>query len=177
MAKIIVVYHSGYGHTELVAKAVAKTSGGEIMKAESPDWAALEASDAIVFGSPTYMGNVSAAFKKFMDESSKAWMKHLWKNKLAAGFTNSGSLSGDKLNTLQTLAVFAAQHGMIWVSTGMMPAGYGNDLNKVGSSLGVMTQSENSPASETNPSQVDIRTAEAFGAHIKQATERWVKGK
>ena len=177
MAKIAVVYHSGYGHTELVAKAVAKTSGATLMKVEEVNWKTLEEADTIVFGSPTYMGNVSAAFKQFMDDSGKPWLAQQWKDKLAAGFTNSGSPSGDKLNTLQTLSVFAAQHGMMWISTGMLPGGKNSEINKVGGYLGVMTQSENGPPSENNPLAHDIKTAEKFGERIKEFTARWVKGK
>ncbi len=44
-----------------------------------------------------------------------------WSDKLAAGFTNSKTMSGDKLNTLFDLAAFAAQHGMIWVGLDLYP--------------------------------------------------------
>ena len=92
------------------------------------------------------MGSVSAAFKKFMDDSSKAWFGSAWKDKLAAGFTNSGSQSGDKLNSLIQLMVFANQHGMLWVSLGLMPGnnnskGSVDDLNRLGSFSGAMSQS------------------------------------
>ena len=53
--------------------------------------------------------------KEFMEKSSRKWYEQKWKNKITAGFTNSHSLSGDKLNYLMQLVVFAAQHGMIWV--------------------------------------------------------------
>ena len=59
-------------------------------------WETLAAADAIVFGSPTYMGNVSWQFKSFADASSKPWYGQAWKDKLAAGFTNSASINGDK---------------------------------------------------------------------------------
>lgn len=81
----------------------------------------VTAADAVVFGSPTYMGTVSAPMKAFMDASVKPWSGQAWRDKIAAGFTVSGSPSGDKFNTLMTLAVFAAQHGMVWVGTGMLP--------------------------------------------------------
>ena len=63
----------------------------------------LAAADAIVFGSPTYMGGVSWQFKKFADASSKPWYVQAWRNKLAAGFTNSATLNGDKFSSLQYL--------------------------------------------------------------------------
>lgn len=78
-SKIVIVYHSGYGHTSKVAEAVATGSGGQLVPIDAegnlPEggWDALEQAQAIVFGSPTYMGNVSWQFKKFADQSSKVW--------------------------------------------------------------------------------------------------------
>ncbi len=66
MASIIVVYHSGFGHTKVQAEHVLKG---------------------------------------------------------AAGFTNSGGLSGNRQMTLSYLMAFAAQHLMIWVSLGQMAVG------------------------------------------------------
>src|ERR1700712_2456220 len=98
MARISIVYHSGYGHTKKVAEAVAESSGGTLIAIDAegnlPEggWEQLAAADAIVFGTPTYMGGPSWQFKKFADASSKPWFTQAWKNKLAAGFTNSATL-------------------------------------------------------------------------------------
>jgi multimeric flavodoxin WrbA len=144
---LCVVYHSGYGHTTRLAQAVADGAANEqgvnveLISADSladneSDWAKLDAADALIFGCPTYMGGPSAPFKAFMDASSARWMEFKWADKIAAGFTNSGSLSGDKLNTLVSLAVFAAQHGMIWVNLNVPPGnnssqGSPRDLNRI----------------------------------------------
>ncbi|QEV28367.1 flavodoxin family protein [Streptomyces coeruleorubidus] len=56
-------------------------------------WAQLDAADAIIFGSATYMGTASAAFHSFAQASSKRWFPHAWVDKLAAGFTNAGAQS------------------------------------------------------------------------------------
>lgn len=58
------------------------------------------------------MGSASAAFKAFMDTSSKEFATGAWKDKIEAGFINSASRAGDKLETLIQLAIFAVQHGM-----------------------------------------------------------------
>jgi NAD(P)H dehydrogenase (quinone) len=114
---ITIVFHSSYGHTRKVAEAVASGSGGTLLAIGdqgelSPEaWAQLDASRAIVFGSPTYMANVSWQFKKFVDATSAVWARQGWKNKLAAGFTNSAGINGDKLSTLYTLFVLSQQHG------------------------------------------------------------------
>ncbi len=76
----------------------------------------MDAADGIIFGTPTYMGTASGAFHAFAEATSKRWMTRAWNDKLAAGFTNSGSMSGDKLHTPQYLSLLAARHGILWVS-------------------------------------------------------------
>lgn len=170
--KVAIVYDSGYGHTEVIALKVSEglVSSGlqtDVIKAKDINSGVtpieeLEKYDGIVFGSPTYMGTVSAEFKKFMDLSSKTWYEQKWKNKIAAGFTNSAGLSGDKANTLLTLVTFACQHSMVWVSQGIFPDG---KLNKLGSWTGLMAQSDNAPANET-PGDDFKDYAFAFGKRI-----------
>lgn len=194
MTKIAIVFHSGFGHTAVVAEHVAKGAAkvpGAIVKLykaddlASPDtgpWSDLAAADAIIFGAPTYMGSASAPMKQFMDASSKVWFTQGWKNKIAAGFTNSSSWSGDKLATLTQFSVFAAQHGMIWTGTGMMP-GYNNskgtpaDINRVGSFLGLMTQANADEAPDVAPPAADRKTAELFGARIADVATQWSRAK
>jgi NAD(P)H dehydrogenase (quinone) len=114
---------------------------------EARPWRELDSADAIVFGCPTYMGSASAVMKAFMEESLRPqWTEQRWKDKLAAGFTNSAGMSGDKLVTLQQLAGFAAQHGMLWLTLGEPPgwqdsSGSAGDINRLASFLGLMTQS------------------------------------
>ena len=179
MSPIVIVYHSGYGHTQKVAEAVAAGSGGSLLAISAegnlPDggWEQLAAAKTIVFGSPTYMGGVSWQFKKFADASSKPWYSQVWKNKLAAGFTNSATLNGDKLSTLHYLFTLSQQHSMLWVGTGMMPvnnkAATRDDINNVGSSSGLMTVTP-SDASVDEMVPGDIATAKAFGKRVAEAT-------
>ncbi len=193
-ATIAIVYHSGYGHTKAVAEHVLKGASGVagakavlISVDELPPpgadrslggrWGELASADAIIMGCPTYMGDVSWKFKQFMEHSSGIWFQQGWKDKIAAGFTNSGSPSGDKLQTLSTIFVFAAQHSMVWVGTGIMSKGQTpTDHNRLGSFTGVMTQSDQAPADVTPPIG-DRQTAELFGARVSQATLRWTRGK
>ncbi len=179
MSPIVIVYHSGYGHTQKVAEAVAAGSGGSLLAINAegnlPEggWEQLAAAKTIVFGSPTYMGSVSWQFKKFADASSKPWYSQAWKNKLAAGFTNSATLKGDKLSTLHYLFTLSQQHSMFWVGTGMMPvnnkAATRDDINNVGSSSGLMTVTP-SDASVDEMVPGDIATAKAFGKRVAEAT-------
>jgi multimeric flavodoxin WrbA len=190
MVKIAVVYHSGYGHTARQAQAVADGAAGianvrvQLVSVENVEqhWRDLNDADAIIFGAPTYMGSVSAPFKAFMDKSSKAWAGQKWKDKIAAGFTNSASQSGDKLNTLIQLAVFAAQHGMHWINLGLMPGnnssqGSAEDLNRLGSYLGAMAQSNSDAAPEIAPAASDLRTAAHLGRRVAEVALGFALGR
>ncbi len=181
MSKIVIVYHSGYGHTKKVAEAVASTSGALLLPIDAegnlPEggWEQLLAARMIVFGSPTYMGGASWQFKKFADASSKPWFARQWKDKLAAGFTNSATMNGDKFSTLHYFFTLSQQHGMLWVGPAMMPsnakASTRNDLNYVGGFSGLMTVSP-SDASVDEMLPGDIATAKAFGTRLAEVTAR-----
>lgn len=184
--KIVIIYHSGYGHTKIVAEHIKKGASKELEEVtlvstlEAQDnFELLHQADTLVFGCPTYMGTVSADFKKFMEATGKFWYAQNWKNKFAAGFTNSSTLNGDKLNTLQQLSLFAAQHSMLWVSTGILPQ-FENDQqleepNGLASYLGLMTVSDNS-TKEANPPK-GLATAELFGQRIAQITKQFKQSK
>lgn len=180
-SKIVIVYHSGYGHTAKVAEAVAEGSGGALLAIDAegnlPEggWDRIAAADTVVFGSPTYMGSVSWQFKKFADASSKPWFTQVWKDKLAAGFTNSATLNGDKLSTVHYLFTLSQQHSMIWISAGMMPSNAKkhtrDDLNNLGGYAGLITATP-SDASTAEMVPGDLATARTFGERIKEVTAR-----
>lgn len=188
-AKVVVVYHSGYGSTAKQAQAVADGAQqvpGVAVQLISVDtieqhWADLDAADALIFGTPTYMAGPSGVFKTFMDATSKVWADNLrWKNKIAGGFTNSTNMNGDKLNTLMSLSLFAAQHGMQWVGLDLYggwnsSTGSAEDLNRLGSWIGAMAQS---PAdASTGPSASDLKTAAHLGQRIASLAKQWVAGR
>ncbi|MDX2971899.1 flavodoxin family protein [Kribbella solani] len=190
-ARVAIAYHSGFGHTARQAEAVA--TGAASVPGTSTDlvpldeltddvWARLNAADAIIFGTPTYMGSPSWVFKKFAEESVKIWAADLgWRDKIAAGFTNSKAINGDKLNSLVDLAVFAAQHGMIWVGLDIYPGWAEStasieDLNRLGSWLGAMAQSDGDLSAEKAPPATDLRTAAALGARVATITHQHLRG-
>jgi multimeric flavodoxin WrbA len=182
MANIVVVYHSGYGHTQRMAQSVAEGAGADLLAIDAdgnlPEggWETLAAADGIIMGSPTYMGTVSWQFKKFADASSKPWFSQQWKNKVFAGFTNSATMNGDKHSTLHYFFTLAMQHSGIWVGTGLMPsnskAAQRNDVNYVGSFAGAMAQSpSDAGANEMLPG--DLETARLFGARVAEVTRQF----
>ena len=184
--QIAVIYHSGYGHTAVQAQAVAEGAKSVpdtkvlLLTADeaATRWDDLAVSDALIFGAPTYMGSLSAPFKAFMDASSKAWEKHDWADKLAAGFTNSANLNGDKEMAVLQLAIFAAQHGMIWVSPNVKPAGLTpKDVNRLGGYLGALAQSDFDKGPDLTPPEGDKATAAHLGKRVATLAHRWRKSR
>jgi len=189
MTKIAIVYHSGYGHTQKQAEAVrdgaAKAAGADVTlykiddKGDLPEtaWAALEAADAIIFGSPTYMGGPSWQFKKFADASSKPWFAQKWKDKVSGGFTNSATVNGDKYATINYFFTLAMQQSMVWVGTGLMPSNKKNadrnDINWLGGFAGALAQSPSDSSPDEGPLPGDLETAKLFGERLaKHAAKR-----
>ena len=174
MTKTVVVYHSGYGHTQRVAQFVAEGAKASLIAIDADgnitdaEWETLDAADAIIFGSPTYMGMASWQFKKFADASSKRWFSGAWKDKVAGGFTISAGLSGDKLSTIQYFMTLAMQQGMIWA--GQPLQGDGN-INRIGSYSGLMAQvGPTSPAADIP--QGDLDTAKSYGERVAKVAAK-----
>lgn len=178
MAKIEIVYFSGFGHTTKQAEAIAQGAGRDARLWQVPQdgimpqdaWTALDAADAIIFGSPTYMGGPAWQFKRFADESSKRWMSQDWADKLMGGFTNSASTNGDKGTTMLFLATLAAQHSGLWVSLGQMPANTMDSTpehsNWGGGSMGPLATSPSDSTQDQGPRVGDLDSARQYGARF-----------
>jgi multimeric flavodoxin WrbA len=190
--RIAIVYHSAYGHTRRQAEAVKtgaqEVDGADVLLVSVKDvdrhWEHLNDAQAIIFGAPTYMAGASAAFKAFEEETSSAVMSkgYLWKDKLAAGFTNSGARSGDKLSTLIQFALFAAQHGMHWINLDLPPAnssasGSEADLNRLGFWLGAGAQSNTDEGPDTAPPASDLATARHLGKRVAVTALQLARGR
>lgn len=189
MIAVAVTYFSGYGHTARQARAVfdgvQSISGtqarqiviGEEGMIDAGAWDVLQEADAIIFGSPTYMGGVPWQFKRFADATSKVWASQGWRDKFAAGFTNSGSMNGDKHSTLGYLFTLSMQHAMIWVGSGLAPANrkasLRDEVNYLGAFAGAMAQSPADASPEEAPGAGDLTTARLFGERVARAASRW----
>ncbi|MFF2553685.1 flavodoxin family protein [Nocardia sp. NPDC058058] len=186
---VVVAYHSGWGHTEVLAAAVAdgaRTTGARtrvvpVDRITESDWSALDEADAIVFGSPTYLGDVSAGFRTFAEATSRRCSEGRWRDKVAAGFTNSGAMSGDKLHSLVSLSIFAAQHHMHWVNLGLT-AGWNSstasreDSNRLGFWLGAGAQT-NVDLPPNAMSESDIRTCAVLGERVARLAAQLRRGR
>ncbi|MBS0451647.1 MAG: flavodoxin family protein [Proteobacteria bacterium] len=182
MSDIVVVFHSGYGHTQRMAQAVADGAGALLIPIDADGnlpaggWDAIAAARAIVFGAPTYMGGPSWQFKKFADASSKPWYVQAWKDKLFAGFTNSAAMNGDKFATIQYFWTLAMQHGGLWVGLGVLPsndkAATRNSPNFVGGYAGALATSP-TDASSSEMAKGDLETARILGERVAGAAAKF----
>jgi NAD(P)H dehydrogenase (quinone) len=182
---VAVVYYSGSGHTAKMADAACRGVSGVLGTPATPfriDGRSirdgrlvdevllrnLSTYDAIMFGTPTYMGGPAAQFKAFADATGPIWFARSWLGKYSAGFTHSGSPSGDKLLTLQYLSIFAAQHGMIWIGNAELGVGSNNpqSANRLGSYLGVMGSGKEATGQPPLVEVGDLLTAEMLGQRV-----------
>jgi multimeric flavodoxin WrbA len=188
---VAVVFHSASGHVRKLAHRVGAAAAAcpgvtvEVHDIEVIDeqlWDALAPADAIVFGCPTYMGGPSSVFKAFAEASLPIWARRGWSDKVAAGFTHSQAMSGDKLNTLQYFSLLAAQHGMLWTNVDLLPGwcregSSSDELNRLGGWLGVMSQSNGGSDPQTNPCESDLLTAEHLGARVADVARTLRRGR
>ena len=186
MTTVAIVYFSGYGHTAKQAEAVlagaASVADAKIYAIDSegnlPEsaWEEISSADALIYGSPTYMGGPAWQFKKFADTSSKPWFGQAWKNKVAAGFTNSASVNGDKYSTIQYFWTLSQQHGQIWVGTGLMPANtkaHGpDDINWTAGFAGALAVSPSDASPEEAPRFGDLETAKLLGKRVAEVAAK-----
>lgn len=178
MTKVAIVFHSASGTTGLLAQAVAEgvesVTGVKAMPLEifgkdivegryqnSELITQLSSAQGVVFGSPTYMGSVSAQFKAFVDATGDLWAKQAWAGKVASGFTIGSNYSGDQLSTIQFLQVFASQHGMLWAGINLAGGYSPKGLNRLGAQSGLIAQS-----GDGELHQLDCDTAQYLGARV-----------
>lgn len=191
MSKVAIVFFSGYGHTlkqaEAVERGARSVAGTEVSvlrineNGELPEdgFEILSQQDAVIYGSPTYMGGPAWQFKKFADASSKLWVKQALKDTLAAGFTNSAAVNGDKLATIQYQWTLSQQHGQLWVGLGLLPANKKTsgpeDINWSGGFSGALAISPSDASADEAPRSGDLKTAELLGQRVAETAARFQK--
>ncbi|EGR2183585.1 flavodoxin family protein [Vibrio parahaemolyticus] len=190
MSKIAIIYFSKTDVTGQLARAIAagveqqgikqqgeceilshRIEGSEIIEGRflKPNLMdELAECDAIIFGSPTYMGGVAAQFKAFADASSESWYHQKWANKVAAGFTSGGALNGDQSCTLQYLQTFAYQHGMMWVGLDKISNSGEQNLNRYGVQGGIVAQGGEDGQLHAS----DVATAEYLGKRVAMLVDK-----
>ncbi|MCV2886331.1 flavodoxin family protein [Aestuariibacter sp. AA17] len=181
---IAIIYFTKGGVTRQLASAIAQgainhsnitintyeITGDDIVKGRfrhASLFSELDSADAIIFGSPTYMGSVAAQFKAFADASSEAWCEQRWAGKLAAGFTCGSAVNGEQTSTLGYLMTLASQHGMLWVGFDFGLDNFEGGVNRFGCSLGVVAH-----APEGQAHSADLATANYLGKRVSSQLSR-----
>lgn len=191
MAKVLVLYHSFYGHIEAMAAAVARgarsvpdtvvdlkrvpeTVPADVFRGAGgkADQAAAVAKteelanyDAIVFGAPTRFGNVSAQMRTFIDQTGALWMKGALVGKVGSVFTSSATQHGGQESTILTFLPTLLHHGMVVVGLPYAERRQmGIDEIKGGSPYGAATIAGGK--GERMPSEQELGMAEFQGRHV-----------
>ncbi|HHF3112596.1 TPA: flavodoxin family protein [Vibrio diabolicus] len=185
MSKIAIIYFSKTDVTGQLAQAIAagveqqgeceilshRIEGSEIIEGRFVNpklMDELAECDAIIFGSPTYMGGVAAQFKAFADASSESWYYQKWASKIAAGFTSGGAMNGDQSCTLQYLQTLANQHGMMWVGLDKISNSGEQNLNRYGVQGGIVAQGGEGGQLHAS----DVATAEYLGKRVTMLVDK-----
>lgn len=191
MTKVLVLYHSFYGHIEAMAHAVAegaravpgvtvdlkrvpetvsadafKAAGGKAGQAAAEAQPAELANyDAIIFGSPTRFGNVTAQMRNFIDQTGGLWAQGKLVGKVGSVFTSSATQHGGQESTILTFIPTLLHHGMVVVGLPYSEARQtGLDEIKGGSPYGASTIAGGQ--GERMPSAQELGMAQFQGKHV-----------
>ncbi|OED42416.1 flavodoxin [Chromatiales bacterium (ex Bugula neritina AB1)] len=176
--RVAVIYHSETGTTAQLAQQVVQGAesvtgasallleikGADIHHGKFSNAALLgsvTAADAIIFGSPTYMGSVSAEFKSFADATSDIWSRQAWSGRVCSGFTMGANPSGDQLSAIQYMNILSNQHGMLWTGVDIPGGSDPQGRNRLGAQNGLIA---NTYTNKVDP--LDLATANYLGARV-----------
>lgn len=139
MPRLLVLYHSTYGHVEAMAEAVAEgarsVEGAEVDIRRVPELVPedlarksgykldqvapiatveeLEGYDALIIGAGTRFGTAASQMRNFLDQTGGLWMKGAFVGKVGSAFTSTASQHGGQETTLIGLIQTLLHHGMV----------------------------------------------------------------
>ena len=196
MAKILVLYHSMYGHIETLAEKVAEgarsvegskvtvkrvpetmpkdafeNAGGKTdQQAEVAEASELADYDAVIFGTPTRFGNMSGQMRNFLDQTGGLWAKNALAGKIASVFTSTGTGGGEETTITSTWSTLA-HHGMI-----LVPVGYGHegvaDISEVGGGTPYGASTIAGADGSRQPSEKELGIAHYQGAQVAKLANK-----
>ena len=199
MTKVLVLYYSAYGHIEQMAYAVAegaKSTGAEVDVKRVPELVPADVAkasgfkldqkapiasvddlpnyDAVIFGSGTRFGNVTAQLRNFMDQTGSLWMKGSLVGKAGSVFTSSATQHGGQESTILSFIPTLMHQGMIVVGLPYSFAGQsGVDEIKGGSPYGASTITNGDGSRQ--PSAVELEGARYQGRHVAEIAAKLAK--
>lgn len=191
MAKVLVLYHSMYGHIETmagkIAEGAASIAGTEVVIKRVPETMPQEAFqaaggkaeqaaavatpaelaeyDAIIFGTPTRFGNMSGQMRSFLDQTGGLWAKGALIGKVGSVFTSSATQHGGQETTITSFHTTLLHHGMVIVGLPYSCAAQmGVDEIKGGSPYGASTIANGDGSRQ--PSEQELGMARFQGEHV-----------
>lgn len=192
MAKILVLYYSMYGHMEAMADAVAAGAsecGAEVDIKRVPEIISediaraagakmdqqapiaqpqdLAAYDAILFGTPTRFGNMTAQMRGFLDQTGGLWMGGHLAGKVGSVFTSGGDGVGQDAATSAFLATLL-HHGMIVAGLPYSTADVGDGADRQPCGASRVAANDRSP----QPSARELKLARDRGAHVAEVAAK-----
>lgn len=192
MAKVLVLYHSFYGHIEAMAQAVAqgaREAGAEVALKRVPETLPPEVLeqagaklnqeapvatveelpdyDAIIFGSGTRFGAVTSQMRNFLEQTGGLWAQGKLIGKVGSVFVASATQHGGQESTQLTFLPTLLHHGMVVVGLPYSCAEQmGIDAVNGGSPYGASTITGGQ--GERMPSESELRMARFQGRHVAQ---------
>jgi NAD(P)H dehydrogenase (quinone) len=192
MAKVLVLYYSAWGHMEQMAYAAAegaKAGGAEVVVKRVPELVPEDVAksmhykldqkapiakpeeladyDAIIFGTGTRYGNMTAQMKNFIDQTGALWMKGALVGKVGSVMASSATQHGGQESTILTFHPVLLHHGMIIVG---LPYAYqgqmGVDTIRGGSPYGASTIAGGDGSRQ--PSEQELEAARYQGKHVAE---------
>jgi NAD(P)H dehydrogenase (quinone) len=196
MAKVLVLYHSYYGHIEIMAREIAEgakevadvavdvrrvpetvsaeafaKTGGKAQDTHVAEPADLANYDAIIFGTPTRFGNMSGQMRTFLDRTGALWMSGALVGKVGSVFASSGTQHGGQESTILTFHPTLLHQGMIIVGLPYSEHRQtGVDEVKGGSPYGSSTIA--GAQGERMPSAQELGMARFQGRHVASIAKK-----
>ncbi len=197
MAKLLILYHSTYGHVETLAEAIAQgareVEGVDVAIRRVPELvpdevargshykmdqtapvatvAELTDYDAIVLGCGTRYGRVASQLANFLDQTGGLWAKGAFNGKVGAAFTSTASQHGGQETTLMSLITNLLHFGMVVVG---LPYSYqgllGVEEVSGGTPYGASTIAGGDGS--RRPSDNELGAARFQGRHVAEVTKK-----
>jgi len=179
--QVLVVYHSDYGNTEKMAKAIASGIRAansnvtiQLQKADKTLPDDLAAADVILFGTPVHMGSMAWQMKKLIDDAARLWMENALEGKVGGAFATGGgfgSAGGGVELTLASLHSHFLEHGMVVVGFPKTALGYADG----GLQWGPYARTGNHEGMPAGITDVQLTAARSYGAHVVEVTEKLLR--
>jgi len=176
---VLISYHSDYGNTEKMAKAIAAGAkvavGCEPLLKQAVDTTLeeLQSADLIIFGTPVHMGSMAWQMKQLIDRAGKLWMENLLEGKVGGVFATGGGFGGGGggvEGTMTALYSHFLEQGMVVIGFPKSLPGYAD----AGLQWGPYARCGNHEGMPQPITEAQLTAARSYGAHIAETALRLI---